>query len=566
MSKTARVLWLGLAALPFAWRPIEGQGCPAFDEIATLKPAGQPSAIGYVGPVVALSGGTAVMGAPDEDSSAGFRAGAVYTFDEVPGGSPSWQQTQRLVGSLTATGEQFGWDVAIDADTMVVGAPTHLFAGIPSGISGIAYVFERASSTGVWQETAVLKPDSPLLLMQYPRFGRSVAISGDTIVVGMQLSSDTSSSSGVPGVAFVFERGVGSGWGQTATLLADDWPQAGDFGYSLDVSADIVVVGARKAPNARGQETGAVYVFARNAGRPGSWSQAAKLTASDGAPGDEFGFQVAVDGEIVVASSWLDKDPTGQFYGSAYVFARNPGGETGFVEVEKLVPSGVSAGFVFFGEALDVSGNLILVGAPITNPVSNKSGSVYVFLEEPGGSWEEYTSFFASTQASPATSLGTGVALDGTTALCGVLGPTTLNSRSLVFSIATQVVPASVVSRNAGTNPDSYQASTAVPGQPLTVTCDLTTTGHVAAWFVAFDSPALLPLAGGQTVLCIDQGSAELFTGSGLGPIFGPTASLNVSVPNDQTLCGMTLYSQAVHVGGVLPFALSNAQDCTIGY
>lgn len=559
MSNAARVWLLGLVSLSLAWRPSAAQDCAPFEELASLRPGGLPPTVGSVGYAVALSGGTAILGAPGEDTSAGFNAGAVYVFDEVPGGTPPWQETQRLVGSLSATNDQFGSVVAIDGNTMVVGCPYHDSEGVFD--QGIAFVFERAAGSGVWQEVAVLQPDFGLALKQSPRFGRSVAISGDTIVVGMRLPSDSGSSLPRPGAAFVFERQQNNEWKQTGILIADDWTEAGEFSESLAVSGEIVVIGAFFSINEGGVRSGAAYVFEKDAGRPGTWKQTAKLTASDGNVGDWFGSDVAVDEQTIVVAAERDDGPTGPDAGAVYVFGRDAGGS--FAEVTKLVPSNVNTNF-FFGYAVDVDGSLVVVGAPGTNAVFSKSGSVYVFREDQVGSWEEFTYFGASMPAKNG-GLGSDVALDETTVLGGLPGPLGGTGSALVFRIATQLLPSTVVGRNAGTNPSSYQASTAVLGQTLSLACDLAMTGHLAAWFLAFDTPTRIPLAGGQTLLCIDQGSGERFTGVGLGPVIGPTAQVSVGVPNDQALCGTTLYSQALHFGGVLPFALSNAQDIQVG-
>ena len=126
-------------------------------------------------------------------------------------------------------------------------------------------------------------------------------------------------------------------------------------------------------------------------------------------------------------------------------------------------------------------------------------------------------------------------------------------------------LPAQTSTRLSANNPNSYTAGTAIFGGTLEGTCDLTTTGHLAAWFLAFESPARIPLAGGQDLLCLDLGRGELFTGNGIGPVFGPIATFDLPVPGSSAACGTTFYSQALHFFGVTPFAISNAQDIRIG-
>ena len=121
--------------------------------------------------------------------------------------------------------------------------------------------------------------------------------------------------------------------------------------------------------------------------------------------------------------------------------------------------------------------------------------------------------------------------------------------------------------RAAFPNPDSYQASPPDFGGTLSLSVDLSTTGHSSALLLAFDTAIDVPLPGGQRLLCFDLGgNGELFSGSGLGPISGPLATLDVPVPANLAYCNTRISSQALHFGGVVPFALSNAQDLTLGY
>jgi len=123
---------------------------------------------------------------------------------------------------------------------------------------------------------------------------------------------------------------------------------------------------------------------------------------------------------------------------------------------------------------------------------------------------------------------------------------------------------ASATSRNAGTNPTSYTCDAPVLGQPWNATVDLSTTGHPLALVVGFTTPFQFTLPGGQTVLVIDGSGAgeQLMLAAGSGP----TASFSLTVPLDSVFCGRELYTQAVHLGGGLPFALSNAQDLVVGH
>lgn len=125
-------------------------------------------------------------------------------------------------------------------------------------------------------------------------------------------------------------------------------------------------------------------------------------------------------------------------------------------------------------------------------------------------------------------------------------------------------VPSAMASRNGGVNPASLAtAGSPIIGTNLVVTVDLTTTGHDFALLFGFDSPFNFTLGGGQTLLCLDLlGSGEL-----LGQVTqpGPVALYSLPVPNDTSLCGFEFCMQAIHFGGIVPFALSDAVDATIG-
>ena len=119
---------------------------------------------------------------------------------------------------------------------------------------------------------------------------------------------------------------------------------------------------------------------------------------------------------------------------------------------------------------------------------------------------------------------------------------------------------ASQSQRNAGANANSLSATNAVLGATITLTVDLTTTGHAFAALYLFADPANLTLGGGQVVLV----GGPLICA--FAPTGGPSAVFNAAVPNDLSLLGVTYSAQAVHFLGVQPFALSNALDLTGGF
>jgi hypothetical protein len=123
--------------------------------------------------------------------------------------------------------------------------------------------------------------------------------------------------------------------------------------------------------------------------------------------------------------------------------------------------------------------------------------------------------------------------------------------------------PASAISRNAGSNPASYSSNAPILGSTFTGTVDLASTGHAVAVLFGFDTPVTIVLPAGQVLLCQDQGgNGELL---GTPASVGPIATFDIAVPSDTSLCGLSLSTQAVHIGFGVPFALSNARDLVVG-
>jgi hypothetical protein len=310
-----------------------------------------------LGTSVAISGGTIVAGAP-QAGSGNTHAGAAYVFVKPQGGWANATQTAKLTASDGVSGDQFGNSVAISGDTIVVGA-----WDAPGGRNqGAAYVFLKPQ--GGWGSaplTQVKLTASDAASDNW--FGSSVAIDGGTIVVGA-----LGAGSGFQGAAYVFVEPPG-GWAsghETAKLTASDGAAADHLGFGgVGVSGGTVVAGA---PNGGGNNQGAAYVFVRPPGGWGSGSPAqAKLTTSDGASGDLFGYSVGVSGDTVVAGA-PDATVSGQQgQGAAYVFAKPASGWKTGTETARLTASD-GAELDQFGKSVAISGDTIVAGALTNRP------------------------------------------------------------------------------------------------------------------------------------------------------------------------------------------------------
>ena len=323
-------------------------------------------------------------------------------------GSPATSQAPtefKLTASDAAAGDLFGWSVALSGDTALVGARSDDDAGLQSGS---AYVFVRDPTTATWSQQVKLTASDAAA---DDLFGWSVALSGDTALIGAVGDNPVGPGSSFPGgvgAAYVFVRS-GTTWSQQAKLTASDARAEDLFGGSVALSADRALVGA-EADDVRSGDAysnfGSAYVFVRSGT---SWSQEAKLTASDGAAEDFFGISVALSGDTALVGAYLDDNLSG----SAYVFVRS--GTTWSQQV-KLTASDAVAGDRF-GRSVALSGDTALVAAPLKGDAGHGSGSAYVFVRS-GTSWSQQVKLTASDAAAD-DRFGRSVALSGDTALVG---------------------------------------------------------------------------------------------------------------------------------------------------
>ncbi|NEX16856.1 MAG: hypothetical protein C1943_09565 [Halochromatium sp.] len=342
---------------------------------------------------VAIDGDTALIGAYKNDVD-GVSFGAAYVFTRSNG---LWSEQAKL-RSRDGNTSTFGISVALDGDTALVGAPDYYYDGITTGA---VFVFTR--SGGVWSEqTKLIRPAAASI--NEDGFGRSVALDGDTALIG---AADHGFNGEFSGAAYVFTRS-GEVWTQQAKLLASDGAPGDWFGRSVALHGDTALIGAPYS----NELNGAAYVFSRLVD---DWSQHAKLLASDGAVGDEFGISVALDGDTALIGALYDDDNGGES-GAAYVIARRRDFFDLWVEQAKLLPRD-GAGGDEFGIAVALDGDTALIGAANEVSRGQNSGAAYVFTHS-NGLWSEQSKLLASDGAE-ADHFGWSVALDGDTALIG---------------------------------------------------------------------------------------------------------------------------------------------------
>ena len=232
--------------------------------------------------------------------------------------------------------------------------------------SGSAYVYEKVN--GVWTETKLTASDAAA----DDHFGYSVSVYDDLVAVGAHFNDDNGSASGS---AYVYEK-VNGVWTETKLTASDaaanDW-----FGHSVSVYDDLVAVGARYNDD-NGSNSGSAYVYEKV---NGVWTET-KLTASDAAAYDWFGYSVSVYDDLVAVGA-VYNDDNGFNSGSAYVYEKVNG-----VWTETKLTASDAAAMIRFGTSVSVYDDLVAVGAIFNDDNGSNSGSAYVY-EKVNGVWTE---------------------------------------------------------------------------------------------------------------------------------------------------------------------------------
>ncbi|MDP6721866.1 MAG: hypothetical protein QGF59_24575, partial [Pirellulaceae bacterium] len=264
---------------------------------------------------VSVSGDTVVVGAPF-DNDLGDNTGAAFVF-ERQGGANNWSQPVQLTPQDLDAGDKLGVATSIVDDMIVVGASSNQVDGITTGS---AYVFERVA--GVWSQTTRLVSSDNV---NNDQLGIAVATDGESIVAGDHLLDISGTNNA--GAAYIYAND-GSGWSETEKLVAEVLPAPAfdqQFGWSVDANENYAVVGAPFDVTTDTKQ-GAAYVYERDDnGTPNPtddvWNFRTRLA---GATGEKFGYSVGVssDGDVVVGAIFAGTSDQG----AAYVFERNHNG------------------------------------------------------------------------------------------------------------------------------------------------------------------------------------------------------------------------------------------------
>ena len=344
---------------------------------------------GWFGTAVAVSGTTAVIGAPGVNVG----AGAAYVF--VHSGK-TWRRQAALADPGDGEGDYFGSSVAVSSTAAgtiaVIGAP-----GSAENEAGTAYVFARSGKA--WHlQAALADPDGDIS----DQFGSSVAISGTTAVIGADGVNKTR------GAAYIYARSGGT-WRLQAAFYDPSGHFSDEFGWSVAISGATAVIGdPGRELSSDEHGAGAAFVYVRSGN---AWHRQAAFYDPAARGADSFGGAVAISGATaVIGASGVQNSQ-----GAAYVYQRSG---TAWHRIAKLT-SPHPLDYSIFGSAVAVSGARALVGEPLT--ALNVCGTAYEFMRS-GRAWRERARV-VNPDPGCATghpdSFGTSVALSGRTAVIG---------------------------------------------------------------------------------------------------------------------------------------------------
>lgn len=346
----------------------------------------------------AISGDRIIVGGPRSD---GFGRAHIYVRSD-----DDWSLEDVLSPSVVAFADLFAWDVALDGDVLVAGAPNDDTFGVDAGA---VYVFEN-TSTG-WELSAKIFADDAL---EGAQFGNSTAVSGDRIVVGGLANSRYHY---LGGGAYVFER-EGETWSQVTRLMPLDPGLLQHFGNAVDIEGRRVIIGA-EWDSELGSRTGAVYVFELE---ETTWTQTAKILSPAPTTSSHFGSALDLDGERLIVGM-----PAPFAQPMAFVFEED--GDGNWMESANLLDEN-TASLDFYAAAVALDDDRALVGAW----GYDDGGTVYLYERAEDGDWQE-TARLIPDDLVPGSKLGVSVALAGRRAVLGADGFQSFDGTAYLFDL-----------------------------------------------------------------------------------------------------------------------------------
>ncbi|RED45658.1 T9SS type A sorting domain-containing protein [Seonamhaeicola aphaedonensis] len=345
----------------------------------------------YFGNSVSVNGNYVIIGAYHHSldaSGQNFKggAGAVYVYKRDINGN--WNFIQKLIQSNRNAGDNFGRSVTINGNFIYVGAIIHDGVGAVAQNAGAVFQFEK-DEFDVWQEKQVLEASDRAGSVSY--FGENVAVSGDYLAVAaIREEKDAAGQNNVEaaGAVYVFKRDSNGIWQETQKLVASDRAIDDQFGWSLSINGDIIIVGTPFEDEDDNDsntlsDSGAAYIFKRDTND--IWQLVKKMTATNRSVDDHYGIAVGISDEYIFVGADDDDEDASEMNsipssGSVYVYEND---SNLWGNAQKLVASDRALGGEF-GGALFVNNDDLVVGARLASDNINFIGAVYSFEISPG--------------------------------------------------------------------------------------------------------------------------------------------------------------------------------------
>ena len=351
------------------------------------------------GTSLSIHGDRIAVGAVGDDDG-GSQSGSLYLYTV-----PKLESSEyKLTGSTTPTAhDNFGSAIAATPDTVVVGSGDEDDAGESTGV---IYIFRFDPSDNLWKKTQINASD----MSSYDYFGHSVDIEDNTIVVGAYGNGTYGNASGA---VYIYRLDTSDNTWYESKIYAADPAIGKNFGRSVSISGNFLLVGSPVANSPVNSNTGAAYLFQYDA-VANLWVQRNKLYASDGAAYDYFGRKVAIDGFTAVVGADEDDD-FGNNSGNVFVYRFDP---STFDFTETKLNHSSAAAYDYFGQSIAISGNSIVVGAPSMQTSAAFSGAAFVFRYDPSSAnWVQSSLLHTNINANDG--FGHSIAIQGNTIAVG---------------------------------------------------------------------------------------------------------------------------------------------------
>lgn len=314
---------------------------------------------------LACDGTTLVVGAPGASSGSG--PGAVYIFNK---GSSGWVQSQKLTASGGSNGDNFGWSVALYENTIAVGAKWKSYDGTDTRSGGV-YIFTKSGTT--WsQQGGVIEAPTPC---KDHYFGTSVSLSGSTLAVGEPNSVEpglicSHAGGGYYGAVYIYTTN-GSSWSYKKTITASDYAQNNYFGEAVSLDSGTIAIGARGYSSNRGS----VYIFT---GSSTSWTEQIKIQAAIPIIGSNFGSSLSLSGTRLLIGAPTDSILETNS-GAVYLFS---GSGSSWQQSGDAIRAATPVANQYLGNSINLSGDMFVVGISGPPSPTYQKGSAVVYAKQ----------------------------------------------------------------------------------------------------------------------------------------------------------------------------------------